>query len=371
MQKVIGINLNGNAYQLDESGYDTLREYLARAERALSDNPDRAEIMADLEQAIADKCQRYLGPRKTVVSASEIDAIVAEMGPVDGAASEPAGQTGASPSDPGTSDKKSETPPRRLYRIPDGAMIAGVCSGLAAYVNIDVAFVRVAFIIAALITKGAGILAYVVMMFIIPEAKTAEARAAAAGAPLNAKDVIDRAKKQYAEGRKAWRRQWRQQRRQWHRHGWPPGVPIAYGPPAWAALLLPIFALAHIALFLLMAAMMISLVNTGAILDWPLPPDVPVWAGALILLVAYQIVVSPLRAAHHWTSFPGRGTEPALFAFWNAVVWLVGLAFVVWIASNHVPEIREFAQRLPDLFRDFAHAVRDFIARYRAGDAAS
>ena len=27
MQKVITINLNGNAYQLDESGYDVLREY--------------------------------------------------------------------------------------------------------------------------------------------------------------------------------------------------------------------------------------------------------------------------------------------------------------------------------------------------------
>jgi hypothetical protein len=32
MQKVISINLNGNAYQLDESGYDPLREYLAVAE---------------------------------------------------------------------------------------------------------------------------------------------------------------------------------------------------------------------------------------------------------------------------------------------------------------------------------------------------
>ena len=58
-----------------------MREYLARAERTLSDNPDRAEIMADLEQAIADKCQRYLNPHKTVVTASEIDGIVAEMGP--------------------------------------------------------------------------------------------------------------------------------------------------------------------------------------------------------------------------------------------------------------------------------------------------
>ena len=64
--------MNGNAYQLDESGYDTLREYLAGAETALAANPDRAEIMADLEQAIAEKCQRFLGPHKAVVSASEI-----------------------------------------------------------------------------------------------------------------------------------------------------------------------------------------------------------------------------------------------------------------------------------------------------------
>jgi phage shock protein PspC (stress-responsive transcriptional regulator) len=365
MQKVISINLNGHAYQLDESGFERLREYLARAEGALSDNPDRAEIMADLEQAIADKCGRYLGPHKTVVTAAELDAIVAEMGPVDNAAGESGGAAAESRHDAGKAGDAREPSPRRLYRTLDGAMIAGVCNGLAAYFSIDVAIVRIAFVITALITKGAGILAYVAMMFVMPEARTAEARAAAAGAPLNAKDVIDRAKKQYAEGRKAWRRQWRQQRRQWQRHGWPPGVPIAYGPPAWAAVLLPVFGLAHVALFLLMAAMLISLVNTGAILNWHLPPEVPVWAGALILLVGYQIAVSPLRAAHQWTSSPRPAAEPAWFAFWNAVTWLIGLAFVMWIASNHVPEIREFLQRLPELVRDFAYAVRDLVARYR------
>src|SRR6188472_2151795 len=76
MQKVISINLNGNAYQLDESGYEALREYLAGAERALAANPDGAEIMADLEQAIAEKCQRFLGSHKSVVTASEVDQIV-------------------------------------------------------------------------------------------------------------------------------------------------------------------------------------------------------------------------------------------------------------------------------------------------------
>jgi phage shock protein PspC (stress-responsive transcriptional regulator) len=362
MQKVISINLNGNAYQLDESGYDALREYLAHAERELEANPDRAEIMADLEPANADKCRKFLGPHKSVVNSSEIEQIVKEMGPIDAAAGDDAGASADTAAD-GKQTPRAEPAPKRLYRIPDGAMIAGVCNGLAAYFAIDVAFIRVGFILAALLTKGAGIIAYVVMMFIIPEAHTSEERASAGGAPFNAKEVIDRAKKQYAEGTRQWRRQWRQRHRQWRRYGWAPGAPVAYGQPPWAAALLPVFALVHLALFLTMATMMISLVNTGAILSWPLPPDLPVWAGALILLVAYQIVVSPIRAAQHWSWHPRAEVQPGWYVFWNAVIWLIGLAFVVWIASDHLPEIREFLQRLPELVREFAYAIRDFFER--------
>src|SRR3989337_4394319 len=65
MQKVISINLNGNAYQLDESGYDRLRDYLADAERQLKENPDRVEIMADSRQAIAGKCPTEPRPPTT------------------------------------------------------------------------------------------------------------------------------------------------------------------------------------------------------------------------------------------------------------------------------------------------------------------
>ena len=59
-------------------------------------------------------------------------------GPVDNAAGEGTGQAGGSTSDAEKADEKADTSPRRLYRIPDGAMIAGVCNGLAAYVKVDV-----------------------------------------------------------------------------------------------------------------------------------------------------------------------------------------------------------------------------------------
>lgn len=360
MQKVISINLNGNAYQLDESGYDTLREYLAGAEAALAANPDRAEIMADLEQAIAEKCQRFLGPHKSVVSANEVDQIVKEMGPIEAEPGDNASGTDNRTTDSGQGSH-AEPRPKRLFRNPDGAMIAGVCNGLASYFGIDVTFVRIAFVLVAVVSKGAGIIIYVAMMFIVPEARTGEERAAAGGAPFNAKEVIERAKKQYAEGQRHWRRQWRQQQRQWRRYGSASGTT----PPPWTAGIAPLFAFAHLALFVTMAAMMISLVNTGGIFAWRLPEDVPVWAGALILLVGYQIVVSPIRAAQHWSwNLPGPG-QPGLYAFWNAAVWLTGMAIVVWIGSHHIPEIQEFIQRLPGLAREFAEAMRDLFSRQR------
>src|SRR5882757_797890 len=128
MQKVITINLNGNAYQIDEGGYAALVAYLEGAGRSLKDNPDLAEIVADLEQAIADKCRGFLGPYKTVVTAAEVDQIIRDMGPVDGADAQSAGGdgTGAASSSAGAdagAGAAGRGAPRRLYLIHEGAML--------------------------------------------------------------------------------------------------------------------------------------------------------------------------------------------------------------------------------------------------------
>ncbi len=53
MRKVTLVSLGGNTYQLEDGAHETVAAYLDRASRALGANPDRAEILADLEQAIA------------------------------------------------------------------------------------------------------------------------------------------------------------------------------------------------------------------------------------------------------------------------------------------------------------------------------
>src|SRR5262245_14714847 len=164
MNKVISINLNGNSYQLDEDAYAALLAYLDRAQAALRDNPDKSEIMADLEQAIGEKCRRVLGPNKTVVLKAEVDQIIVEMGPVVGA--DAAAQRSGEPKSSQDGAKAEAGAPKRLYRIREGAMIAGICTGLAAYFHADVTIVRILFVVATLLTSGFIIPVYFVMMLV-------------------------------------------------------------------------------------------------------------------------------------------------------------------------------------------------------------
>lgn len=56
---------------------------------------------------------------------------------------------------------------KRLYRVNEGKMIAGVCGGVAEYFNIDPTVVRVGWAILGCFAGG-GILAYIVAALIIP-----------------------------------------------------------------------------------------------------------------------------------------------------------------------------------------------------------
>jgi phage shock protein PspC (stress-responsive transcriptional regulator) len=60
------------------------------------------------------------------------------------------------------------SPPRRLVRVRDGRMIAGVCTGIARYFNVDPAIVRVIFAVLAF-AGGSGFLIYLVAWIVMPE----------------------------------------------------------------------------------------------------------------------------------------------------------------------------------------------------------
>ena len=370
MQKVISINLNGNAYQVEEGGYDALIAYLQTAQQQLRDNPDRAEIVADLEQAIAEKCRRYLSGHKTVIAAGEVDAILAEMGPVDGA--------GPAAGADGTSDRARAAAgaPRRLYRIADGAMIAGVCNGIGAYIHVDPTIVRIVFAGLLLLTKGAFAFVYLVLAFVLPQANTSEERAAAHGEPFNAQELIDRAKKQYAGKTDDWRRAWRSgvrgSRSEWRRNmrtarrQWRDSVrswrwdadgppPAGYGTRIVAGVMVPMLTLLSVALFWVMLFAIFSLVTRQEIFSPLVPDDMPLWLGIVIVVVIYQAIAWPLHMLRRSFYYRIGG---AYYGTVAALDGLLSLAFVlggIWLAFRYLPEVREILEQLPQVVRSLGN----------------
>ncbi len=382
MRPVITISLNGNSYQLEQAGYESLQAYLATAEARLADNPDKAEILADLEQAIAEKCGRFLSPHKNVVTAEELEQVIREMGPVDGTgssegSSQGTGQSGteqaqgAEHAQAAPGSKGPAGPYKRLYQIREGAMVSGVCNGIAAYFNTDVTIVRIIFVLLAIITWGAWGLVYIIMMFVVPYAETSEQHAAAHGWQFNAQELIDRAKQHYAQFKDGaeWRRRWREQRRFWRfqqrqwraqsRH-WRLWQRALHEPPPWwdgrhddvnyaahvlGGLLIPIAAIVGAALFIALILAILSLVMTHAVLGWTLPPHLPLWAAIVILVVLYHVVASPLHAAHRIGRYGPYGYGWA--ALWGTLVWTGCLILCAWLAWRHWPEVQSFLQHLP------------------------
>ena len=357
MQKVVTISLNGVAYQLEEPGYNQLRDYLERAESRLKDSPDRAEVMADLEQAVGEKCRAVLGPHKTVVNTPEVERIIQEMGPVESADAKAAG-AGSADAASASGEQASTPPPRkRLFQIREGAMWMGVCNGIAAYLNVDVTWVRIAFVVLTIFSSGLWFVAYLVLMFVVPVAQTPEDRAAAFGMPFSTEELISRAKKNFEEfgDKYRWRREWRRQQRHFNRQfrhmneqlrtaTAQVGPAVGHTARAIGSVFLPIAALIGAALFVAFILAIFTLVTQHAIFGWALPHGIPMWVGIIGLVLLYSAIATPLRMIRHGGQQAG-GYHPG----WGALHGLMWIGFTVllfWVAYTYFPGVRELVDSL-------------------------
>jgi phage shock protein PspC (stress-responsive transcriptional regulator) len=373
MNKVITINLGGNAYQLEEGGYDLLRAYLETAAARLKGNPDRDEILSDIERAIAEKLRALFTSQKTVAVTKEVAVVLSEMGPIETDA-DTAADTGASgTSGPGGAEQseKRDGAPRRLYRIHEGAMLAGVCNGIAAYVNIDPTLVRLAFVLLTILW-GTGLLVYVVMAIVVPEAHSAEEKAAASGGPATAQEFIKRAKEGYYEAMKGFpdrkaRREWKrrfkrdmranadQWRYNWHSY-WAEHTPFHPG----MGFALPVLSLLHGVVTVLWFCALISLLATGAVLGLALPANVPVWVAALLLFIAYGIIAGPLKVARRvcYRGLGQRGWAWSFVFLLDGIVWVAVVIALLWLGVHYLPQLREAVQSVPALAHQAADDIR-------------
>lgn len=158
MKRVIETCVGNRNFSLDEDAYTRLDEYLTHFRSRLKDTTaaQNAEIMADLEDRIAELFTAETAGGR-VVSLQTVEKIIAQLGMPDGSA-----ESSGSPDEGRKSVKK-------IYRDIDNKTIAGVCSGLAVYFDVDVVLVRIAMLV-ALIAWSAGFWIYIILWIAVPKA---------------------------------------------------------------------------------------------------------------------------------------------------------------------------------------------------------
>ncbi|HZY82193.1 MAG TPA: PspC domain-containing protein [Cyclobacteriaceae bacterium] len=182
MKKNISINISGIIFHIEEDGYEILRKYLDSINRYFSSFEDNSEILADIESRIAEILLSKLSEGKQVVTAEDVQAVMATMGSVnDFKAAEEQENAGASSGNEqrqqqrqGSAASQSTISQKKLFRDNRRKILGGVASGLAHYFSVDPVWPRLILVLLAFATYGGLVVAYIILWVIIPASDTLE-----------------------------------------------------------------------------------------------------------------------------------------------------------------------------------------------------
>ncbi len=172
MKKIININLAGRVIPIEDSAYESLQRYIESLRRYFAHEDGRDEIINDIESRIAELMNDKIRKGAASVTDEDIQEIIHSMGRVEDfeaadAESETKSTSGTSASD-FTGSKETKRPRGRLYRDVSDKFLGGVCSGIANYMNVDPAVIRLLFAIITFGGFGFGFLLYIFLWIFLP-----------------------------------------------------------------------------------------------------------------------------------------------------------------------------------------------------------
>jgi len=174
MKKIININLSGRILPIEEPAYEQLQSYIGTLRNFFSSEQGRDEIINDIEGRFAELMYDKIKKGNDCITETDVHELIGLMGrpeelaqeaPMD---EEPSGTHSAQSGSENSSSTGHEK--RQLCRDENNRIIGGVAGGLAAYLGIDPAIVRVLFVILAFSSFGLAAFAYVLMWIFIPAA---------------------------------------------------------------------------------------------------------------------------------------------------------------------------------------------------------
>ncbi len=189
MNKTVNINIGGLFFHTDEDAYQKLTHYFDAVKRSLSNSSSKDEIMKDIEMRVAELLNEKQLTEKHVVNTKDVDEVITIMGKPEDYRIDEDGQEN---NDINFGHKKN----RKLYRDRENGSIGGVLSGLGYYFGIDRMWLRIAFLCLVLFA-GTGILAYIILWIVMPEAKTTSEKLEMTGEPINISNIEKKVREEF------------------------------------------------------------------------------------------------------------------------------------------------------------------------------
>ena len=188
MKKTLTVNLGGTVYHIDEDAYTLLDNYLNNLRYHFRNDSSADEIVADMEERIAELFNEYLATGTQVATIALVERVIERMGkPED--LGEPADSPERKNNNGQGQAPHTEKGTRRMFRNPDDRILGGVASGIAAYLDWDPLFVRVLLLVLSFFSFGWMVLIYLAAWIIIPQARTATEKLQMRGKPVSVENI--------------------------------------------------------------------------------------------------------------------------------------------------------------------------------------
>ena len=175
MNKTVSISLAGFSFMIEEQAYEKLNNYLQALRNSL-EKDEADEVMYDIEIRIAEIFRENLDKRE-VVNSDDVEKVITQLGTpeaIEGQSEENAER-----------ENPQEKTRKELFRDMKKGKIAGVCAGLAQYIGLDIALMRIAWIVLCICSVGFSLVAYIILWVAVPEAETASDFLKMQGKPIN------------------------------------------------------------------------------------------------------------------------------------------------------------------------------------------
>jgi phage shock protein PspC (stress-responsive transcriptional regulator) len=179
MKKTLIINIGNSIIHIEEDAYEILTNYLNEIKQHFAKNADDFEIVTDIENRVAEMFSEILASaQKQVVEIIDVEQVIGQMGRVQDFLVDEEEQTADSQPNSTFNGEK------RLYRDTDEGVIAGVCTGLGYYLNIEARWIRLVMFLSVFL-GGSGVLAYLILWIAIPRAVSRSEKMAMKGEATN------------------------------------------------------------------------------------------------------------------------------------------------------------------------------------------